>query len=397
MKKKCLICGTKFRDHLSLGNQPCADTFIKNKIKSQNLKKYPLVVSYCKCSHLTAIFPVPPHTRYQKYDYSYTSNNSPVSRSHFKNIANQISKDFNISKDSLIVEAGSNDGSFLDAIKKKSKSRVLGVDPSKNISKIAKNKNIATYVDYFSFKSSKIIKKKFGLADIFYGANVFNHVDDNIDFLNGVYNILKDDGILILEVPDLESLIKKVGFDTIYHEHRHYYSEKSLFNILKKKGFFVFKMKKIPYMSGSIRVFASKFPNKKFDTSKLTHTSLREFKAFKKKIFLIIEQIKNFVDRNLENNKKVYGIGAATKGNTLLNCCNFDSTKITAILEKSIHKMNKYTPGSAIKIIHEDKIKDIEAAIILPWNISSFLKKKLLKKRNIPYISIAKLVNNKTK
>ena len=78
-----------------------------------------------------------------------------------------------------------------------------------------------------------------------------------------------------------------------------------------------------------------------------------------------------------------------------LNCCNFNSTKITAILEKSIHKINKYTPGSAIKIIHEDKIKNIEAAIILPWNISSYLKKKLLKNKNIPYISISKLVNNK--
>ena len=78
-----------------------------------------------------------------------------------------------------------------------------------------------------------------------------------------------------------------------------------------------------------------------------------------------------------------------------MNCCNFDSTKISAILEKSVHKINKYTPGSAIKIIHEDKINNMEAAIILPWNISSYLKKKLLKNKKIPYISISKLVKNK--
>ena len=146
-------------------------------------------------------------------------------------------------------------------------------------------------------------------------------------------------------------------------------------------------------MSGSIRVYARKFPNN-LNSLTLTQVNLTEFNTFKKKIHSIIQHIKTFVEINLLKNKKIYGIGAATKGNTLLNCCNFNSTKITAILEKSIHKINKYTPGSAIKIIHEDKIKNIEAAIILPWNISSYLKKKLLKNKNIPYISISKLVNN---
>ena len=394
MKKKCLVCGSKFKDYLSLGSQPCADTFIKNKLKSETLKKYPLVVAFCKCAHLTATHPVPPHTRYEKYDYSYTSNNSPISRLHFKKIAHEICKKFNVKSNSLVIEAGSNDGSFLSEVKKVSNAIVLGIDPSKNISKIAKKKNINTYVDYFNNHNSKKIKKKYGTADVFYGANVFNHVDNNIDFLRGVYNILKEDGVLILEVPDLQSLIQKVGFDTIYHEHRHYYSEKSLFNILKKHKLFVFKIKKISYMSGSIRVYARKFPNN-LNSLTLTQVNLTEFNTFKKKIHSIIQHIKTFVEINLLKNKKIYGIGAATKGNTLLNCCNFNSTKITAILEKSIHKINKYTPGSAIKIIHEDKIKNIEAAIILPWNISSYLKKKLLKNKNIPYISISKLVNNK--
>ena len=147
-------------------------------------------------------------------------------------------------------------------------------------------------------------------------------------------------------------------------------------------------------MSGSIRVYASKSPNN-FNNLTLTKINLTEFNTFKKKIYSITQDIKSFVDINLLKNKKIYGIGAATKGNTLLNFCNFNSTKITAILEKSIHKINKYTPGSAIKIIHEDKIKDIEAAIILPWNISSYLKKKLLKNKNIPYISISRLVKNR--
>ena len=130
-----------------------------------------------------------------------------------------------INKKSFVVEAGSNDGTFLSEIKKISGAQVLGIDPSKNISLLAKKKNIETFIDYFSKSSSKKIGKRYGKSYVIYGANVFNHVDNNLDFLEGVNILLSDYGTLILEVPDLKSLIKKVGFDTIYHEHRHYYSE----------------------------------------------------------------------------------------------------------------------------------------------------------------------------
>ena len=73
MKKKCNICNKKFLDYLNLGLHPCADTFLKNKNRAINLKKYPLVVGFCECSHLTSIYKVPENERYEKYEYSYTS------------------------------------------------------------------------------------------------------------------------------------------------------------------------------------------------------------------------------------------------------------------------------------------------------------------------------------
>ena len=393
MKKKCNICNKKFIDFLSLGKHPCADTFLKTKRKAKNLRKYPLIVGFCKCSHLTSIYPIPKYERYEKYDYSYTSDNSPVSKAHFKNIANIISKNFKINKNSFIVEAGSNDGTFLKEIKKKSGAQVLGVDPSKNIVKIAKKRKIETLVSYFDYQTSKKIRKLYGCADVFYGANVFNHVDNNIDFLKGVSFLLKENGLLILEVPDLKSLVSKTGFDTIYHEHRHYYSEKSISLILKKKNFNIIKIQKINYMAGSLRVFAKKNIFNFKNTTKFTYISESQFKNFKKKIELIIKDIKSFVSRNLESYGEIYGVGAATKGNTLLNCCNFDESQIKFILDKSKYKINKFTPGSGIKIIREKKNLKIKAALILPWNITSHLLKKFSKKRKIVYTSIPKVIN----
>ena len=112
-----------------------------------------------------------------------SSDNSPFSRKHFKDIARKICKVFKVKKNDFIVEAGSNDGTFLKEIKNFSNPRVLGVDPSKNISNLAKKKKIETMTSYFNYKTSKRIISKYGKADLLYGANIFNHVDDNIDFL----------------------------------------------------------------------------------------------------------------------------------------------------------------------------------------------------------------------
>ena len=386
MLKNCKICKKPFLNFLSLGNQPCADTFLKSKKLSINLKKFPLVVGFCKCSHMSAIYPITGFLRYEKYDYSYTSDNSIVSRTHFKKIANIICKKFKINKKSFVIEAGSNDGTFLKEIFNVSKARVLGVDPAKNITNLAKKKNINTITDYFNYHTSKKILKKFGSANVIYGANVFNHVDDIQDFLLAAKKLLKNNGNLILEVPDLSLLIEKIGFDTIYHEHRHYFSENSINKILNKNGFYINDIKKINYMSGSLRVFASKRKTKKIKLRKIT---LIQFKEFKKKTVYIIERIKKFV----RDNSPVIGIGAATKGNTLLNCCGFNDKDINFILDRSSYKINKFTPGSGIKLKKESKLSTNYSALILPWNITKYLlKKKYFKK--IKYTSIAKITKN---
>ena len=387
MLKKCRICNNRFQSFLSLGKQPCADTFLKSQKQALSLKKFPLIVGFCKCAHLSAIYPISGYLRYEKHDYSYTSDNSIVSRSHFRKIAKIICKNLKLNKKSFLVEAGSNDGTFLNEVVNLSKAKVLGVDPSSNISKIARKKKIQTLTSYFDYKCSGIIKKKFGNADVIYGANVFNHVDDINNFLKGASRLIKNNGRLILEVPDLNSLIEKVGFDTIYHEHRHYFSENSLSKILNKQGFSVLKIQKINYMSGSLRVFASK--NKKNKKIKFRKISLSQFNLFKKKVFITIQKIREFTKKN----KPVLGIGAATKGNTLLNCCNFNDEDIKYILDRSKHKINKFTPGSGIKILKESNLIDKYSALILPWNITRYLVKKKFFK-NLKYTSIAKITRN---
>jgi ubiquinone/menaquinone biosynthesis C-methylase UbiE len=399
MKKNryCSVCDKKLEQILNLNNHPCADTFLKNKKASLSLKKYPLEVGFCKCNHLTSINEVSPYERYEKNNYSYTSDNSPVSRSHFHNIAKKIIKYFKLKKNSSIIEIGSNDGTFLRNIKELSNADVLGVDPSSYMCKLAKKKGVKTASNFFNYKTSKYLKKKYKSFDILYGANVFNHVDNPKDFLRGCKEIVKKDGMIILEVPDLESLFDRIGFDTIYHEHRQYFSKDSIIKILHKTNLKLKKIEKIDYMSGSLRFYVKNCRAIKIKIKNRQKKHLKNFIKFKKNISLVKIEIMNFINKCKKNNQVLVGLGAATKGNTLLNYCNLKDTEIKCILENSKYKIGKFTPGSGIPIVDEKKFKKYNAILILPWNITSHLYKKFLQNTKISYTSIAKIASKVSK
>ena len=144
-------------------------------------------------------------------------------------------------------------------------------------------------------------------------------------------------------------------------------------------------------MSGSLRVYAQK-SNKNIKNIKKRVISLKKIIQFEKKMMVVKSKIIEFVYKMKKQNKIIAGVGAATKGNTLLNYCNLTSEHIDFILDKSKLKIGKYTPGSCIKIVDENRYKDFQALIILPWNISKYLLKKFTKKTRKPYISVQNIV-----
>ena len=145
-------------------------------------------------------------------------------------------------------------------------------------------------------------------------------------------------------------------------------------------------------MSGSLRIFSKNIKKKTVNISKKFNYD--RFNKFKTYVPKVKEEILNFIENNKVQNKAIICIGAATKGNTLLNYCKLNDKNIKYIYDITPEKINKYTPGSGIKIIKEREIKKNEAVIILPWNITNYIRKKLLHKNHVSYTSISKIVKN---
>lgn len=382
----CRLCNSvRISKVVDLGFHPLADTFLPETLLHEAEVWYPLQLGLChSCGHVFTLFSVSAEDRYQKNEYSYDSSNSRVSIEHFKEFAEAVIREIKFPADSLIVDVGSNVGTLLSHFKQCGYNNVLGVEPSKNIAKIAVDSGIPTVNEFFGLKAATEINR-LGAVKVLLSSNVVNHADDLVGLLSTARRVLSDKGIFVFEVPYLLDLVNGTAFDTIYHEHVHYYGLKPLVECMHKQGFSIYKVERLDYMCGSIRVFARPGGDRASSVSKLIQEE-EAYGLYEKKTYELfmerVRKVKFTVNAHLSairlDGGKIIGIGAATKGNTFLNYCRLDADVISYITDASPLKIGKHTPGSHIQIISDNDIeRDITHALILPWNIAAFLQEKL--------------------
>jgi SAM-dependent methyltransferase len=383
---RCRLCNSEHIDKVvDLGFHPLADTFLPASLDNAPEVSYPLQLGSCQdCGHVFTLYAVSPEDRYQKQDYSYDSSNSKVSIQHFKEFSDSVLRDVQLERDALIVDIGSNVGTLLSHFKDSGFKNILGVEPSSNISRVAIEAGIPTLPKFFNADAAAMIQKV-GQVDVLLGANVVNHADDLIGLLSTAKKVLGPTGIFVFEVPYLLDLIQGTAFDTIYHEHVHYYGVKPLAKCLLRQGFSIYKIERLDYMCGSMRVYAriggdhaSIVANLISDEESFHLYERSTYEAFMNRVLAVKISVNEYLWKIRLNGGKIIGIGAATKGNTLLNYCGLDADLISYITDASPLKIGKLTPGSHIPIVSDADVDSLAThALILPWNIAAFLKRKL--------------------
>ena len=374
-----------------LGKHPFADTFIAKKDLKKKEPIYPLRCVLDKesgCIFNEVI--TSDKKRYNLYDYSYTSSNSNYSKSYWKEYADQFKKKYYYR--GKILEVGCNDGYLLQHLNKKG-FETYGCDASKFISNLSKDKKIKVMNYIFDFKNSKKIKKKIGKVDYIIANNVVNHSNNPNDFVKGVKNLLNDDGYFIFEQPYWLDMMKTSRIDQIYHEHITYFTLKFSKWLLKRNGMFLHDYEITHYHGGSLRIIAKKNIEFNNENEKKINKGINK----EVKFGLFDRNIYQNINTKLQNKKKslykkinyykkkdykIIGIGAAAKANTFLCYFGLNNKIVDFITDASKFKIGKSTPKTRIPIYADEKLKRINVkivAIILSWNISNILKKKLKK------------------
>ena len=379
-KFDCRSCGnTKLKRVVSLGYQPLANNLLKNK--NQKTELYPLEVNFCdKCFNCQLSVAVDPKKMFS--NYLYTSSTSKIFRDHFVKAAKKYVKDFNLKpKKSYIIDVGSNDGVALKPFKELKFKNILGIEPAKNLAKIANKNKIKTFNGFLNKSFLKKIKKG---ADLILASNVFAHSDNLKEMAECMIKLLNKNGVIVIEVQYLLNTIKDLTFDNIYHEHYNYWSLTSLNTFFKNLGIKIFKVEKINTHGGSIRVFLSKNKKRKQDSNVLKILKEEEkfglkkfetYEKFGKKVYEIRKNVVNNINKLKKNERVLIGYGAPAKATTALNFFGV-SDQINFIVEDNSLKHGKFVPGVKIPIKSKKHIKKgNNTIIVLAWNFYDDIKK----------------------
>jgi SAM-dependent methyltransferase len=389
----CRISKKKAKVFLDLGKMPLANGFVKrNQIMNEYF--FPLKVAFSKELSLVQLCTNPPPNKMFNKKYPFYTSSSNSMKKHFNKFAEFVKKKY-LKDNSLIIELGSNDGTFLSNFKK---NKSYGFEPSKSVHDVAKKQGIRSINKFFNLKNISKFKKNYNNFDLIVGSNVFCHIPDQIELMKTIDKLLSKDGTIILEEPYLGSMYKRVSYDQIYDEHIYMFSLTSIEKIYKLFNFELIDAIPQSTHGGSMRYILKRKGNAKKSNRLIKMMKLERkdnvdnFKGcqkFKKKVQNSKIKLQKKIKKILSSGEKICGYGATSKSTTILNYCSIDNSMIDCIFDTTPDKINKLTPGTHIPIKNYNHFKksNYKHVFLFAWNHKKEILKKEKNKKNIQWFS----------
>lgn len=359
----CQNCGRPLTIIHDFGNQPLCNDL------SPDAKRFPLRLAVCDYCDLVQIAdPLPPDVVFPT-SYPYRSRMTGELMGNFDRLARAATAYCGLNADSLVFDIGSNDGSLLERFR----CRVMGVEPTD----AAKDARVATEQAYFTGGLAQCLRESIGQADLITACNVFAHIPDVHDVLDGIDALLKPDGTFICENHDFTQLLLRNQWDTIYHEHARYYSVDALERVLQPHGFHIRKVEQTLTHGGSFRAYIGREPS---EDPTIAHAVLwsraQGTSGLSQNVRLSTEMIAALVHEYTS----VWGIGAPSRGGMLVSYSGIDLAAVCEL--PGSPKIGQYMPGTHIPIVDESELyrERPPAVLVLSWHIGERIASKLREK-----------------
>lgn len=337
----------------------------------------------------------PNETMWGKYWYRSGINATMIKE--LGNIVLEICSRIKYNRSDIWLDIACNDGTMMKQIP--SDFIKIGIDPSDDTFYNESSKYGTVIQDYFSFEAYKRAGVGDLKAKVITTIAMFYDLSDPTTFIDDINKILDDNGIWVLQLSYTPLMIKQLAFDNICHEHRYYYSLRTITNLLNRHNLKIVDCELNDVNGGSFRIYVQKniAEPSSFGTAPLRDVcqfrinSILEYEEkiniespavweeFQNNIDELKEQTVSFIKTEVSKGKIIYGYGASTKGNTLLQYFNLDNSLIKAIVERSEYKFGLKTIGSNIPIISEEEMRQNppDYLLILPWHfINEFINRE---------------------
>jgi hypothetical protein len=298
---------------------------------------------------------------------------------HLRNKAQAIKKIARLSAGSLVLDIGSNDGTLLRAMQEPDID-LVGMDPSGVKFRQYYPESAQLLGEFFS---ADRFRREFGTrrASVVTSIAMFYDLEDPTQFMRDIHEVLTDEGVWLFEQSYLPAMIEMNAYDTVCHEHIEYYALKQIFWMAKRAGFKILDVEFNDVNGGSFSVMAAKEGSARKENSAAIRDALDKEQMFGLDSPEVYSRFSDFVFRHREElprkleqlkteGQKVFGYGASTKGNVVLQFCGITPGLVPAIAEVNSDKFGCFTPGTGIPIVSEMEARNSGADVylVLPWH-----------------------------
>lgn len=388
----CRISGEKLVPLFSLGKLYLSDFIEHYEVPAY--EPVELHLSLAPTSGLVQLrHTVPGDVLYRKYWYK--SGTNATMTNELMGIAEKAQETMHLKEGDVFVDIGCNDGTLFRFVDKHIIR--IGFDPNNFKEESIKHADLIIN-NYFNHKEYKKTKHGHKKVKVITSIAMFYDLEDPGAFVHDVRKTLDRDGLWIIQMSYLPLMLKQLAFDNICHEHLGYYSLGSLQYLLQKHHFDVVDCELNDINGGSFRIYIrhknaspATFATAPYrDVARMRVDSILEYEKslqlqkkkiymdFWKEINLLKKQTVDFIKKEKRKGKTIWGYGASTKGNTLLQWFGLDNTLIDAIAERSEAKFGLKTVGTNIPIKSEADMRRTKPdyLLVLPWHFIDEFKRR---------------------
>jgi methylation protein EvaC len=361
---ECWVCSNKIEPFMSFGQQPIANNFL-GKENFDNEYFFEMETAFCNTCLSFQLKNQPSPNQMFNENYAFFSGTSRLMAEHFKEFSSMVLDYIKDDKDPFVVEIGSNDGIMLSNFLERD-IRHLGIDPSENVVNVSKEKGINAIVNFFDYDVAKRTVAEYGKASAFIAANVMCHIPYINSVVDGIDELMKEEGVVIFEDPYLGEVIKKTTYDQIYDEHTFLFSAHSVQKIFARKDFELINAYPQETHGGSMRYILARkgmhavhqnvsdlLKQEELEglTSSSTYMTFKEnCESYKENLLSLLEEIK-------ASGKTIAGYAATSKSTTIINYCGITDQHLDCIYDTTPIKQNKFSPGAHIPIKPHSEFK----------------------------------------
>lgn len=382
MSLECRVCdATDLSVALDLGMQPWCNNFLQEEDVGHE-PFYPLRVVRCEsCGTAQLDYTVPKEVMFGNHTYLSGVTNSLSM--HFRDIADSTLARFFENRNPAqvsVLDIGSNDGTQLKHFQARG-CQVLGIEPSQRTAAMALEAGIPTMNVFFNLDVAREIDHKF---DIINAAGVFFHLEELHSVTDGIKLSLAEDGVFVVQFLYMKSIVENMAFDQIYHEHLLYYTLQTIETLLNRHGLELFDAYLSPIHGGSMiasathrkqRTATARLLALRAEEDAADANSLQYYRDFAERIKLMKEENLAFLQLRKQQGKRIYGMGAPVKGNTMLNYFGVGPDIIECLVEKNPLRKGLYSPGMHLPVVMENELPSPpDVYYVLAWNF----KKEIL-------------------